>query len=226
MKLLEADLYLKLSKCKSKMQHISFVGFIVTPEGVEIKPDRVHIIMEWSELTCHRNVQVFHSCANFYRHFISSFSCHTKLMTDMLKGRKDGCFMRPFLPTRAIEQSFVELGNTFAKAPILAHFDPAKPVRLETDALGFAIAGIIVQQLDEVHGSVEGTMHGAKGKKSAGKSQWHHVTFWSRSMSPVERNYGVGNQEMLAIAMSCHHWCHYLERARRLVEILTVPHNP
>jgi hypothetical protein len=45
-KLQEAGLYLKLSKCEFEMQPISFVGFIVTPEGVEIEPDRVRTISE------------------------------------------------------------------------------------------------------------------------------------------------------------------------------------
>jgi hypothetical protein len=44
-------------------------------------------------------------------------------------------------------------------------------------------------------------------------------------MSPAERNYAVGDQEMLAIVMSCHHWRHYLEGARHPVEVLTDHHN-
>jgi hypothetical protein len=43
-KLQEAGLYLKLSKCKFEMQCISFVGFIVTPEGIKMKQDRVQTI--------------------------------------------------------------------------------------------------------------------------------------------------------------------------------------
>jgi hypothetical protein len=45
-KLQEAGLNLKLLKCKFEMQQISFVRFIITPEGVEMEPDRVHTIME------------------------------------------------------------------------------------------------------------------------------------------------------------------------------------
>jgi hypothetical protein len=44
-------------------------------------------------------------------------------------------------------------------------------------------------------------------------------------MSPAERNCAVGDQEMLAIVMSCRHWRHYLEGARHLVEVLTDHHN-
>jgi hypothetical protein len=66
-RLQEAGLYLKLSKCKFEMQCISFVGFIVTLEGVEMEPDRVRTILEWPESASHRNIQVFLGFANFYR---------------------------------------------------------------------------------------------------------------------------------------------------------------
>jgi hypothetical protein len=53
-KLHEAGLYLKLSKCKFNMQQISFVGFIVTPEGVKMEPDRICTIVEWPEPASYR----------------------------------------------------------------------------------------------------------------------------------------------------------------------------
>jgi hypothetical protein len=48
---------------------------------------------------------------------------------------------------------------------------------------------------------VEGTVHGLKEKKSAGKDHWHPVAFWSRSMSLAEQNYAVGHQDMLTNIM-------------------------
>jgi hypothetical protein len=101
--------------------------------------------------------------------------------------------------------SFVQLRDNFTKALVLAHFDPAKPIRLKTDTSGFAITGIILQQQDNVRDSAEGAEFGAKGNKSASKGHKHLVVFWSWSMSPAEQNYAVGNQELLAIVMSCHH---------------------
>jgi len=47
--------------------------------------------------------------------------------------------------TRAAELTFGKLKKAFTKAPIHQHFDPAKPIILQTDASGFAIAGILNQ---------------------------------------------------------------------------------
>jgi hypothetical protein len=193
-KLQEVGLFLKLSKCEFEMQLISFVRFIVTLKGIETKPDRVCTIAEWPEPTYHCDIQVFLSFANFDRCFISSLSCLAKLMTSMLKGGKNGRFSATFLPTLAMKQSFAELYDAFTKAPILAYFDPAKPIYLETNTLGFAITGIISQQQDDVHGSAEGAMYSVKGNKSASKDHWHPIAFWSWSMSPMEQNYAVGDQ--------------------------------
>ena len=189
-KLQEAGLYLKLSKCKFEMQQISFVGFIVTPEGVEMELDRVWTIPQWPEPASHRDIQVFLGFANFYRRFISSFSRLAKPMTDMLKGGRNGRFSGPFLPTPAMKRSFADLRDAFTKAPVLAHFDPARPIRLETDASGFAIAGIISQQQDEACEAADGA---GRARKPSGRGHWHPVALWSRSMSPAEQNYTVGD---------------------------------
>jgi hypothetical protein len=81
-----------------------------------------------------------------------------------------------------MKQSFAELRDAFTKALVLAHFDPAISICLETNASGFAIAVIISQQQDEVRSGEEGAVHGAKGNKSAGKGHQHPVAFWSQSM--------------------------------------------
>ena len=45
--------------------------------------------------------------------------------------------------TRQAELVFRKMKRTFTKGPILQHFDPAKPIILQSDESGFAIAGIL-----------------------------------------------------------------------------------
>ncbi len=144
MKFQEAFLYLKLIKYKSGMQQISFVKFTVMLECVEMEPDRVCIMAEWPEPTCHSDIQVFLSFADFHRCFVNSFSRLAKSMTDMLKGEKNGQISGPIRPILAIKWSFVELHNAFTMVFMLAHLDPAKSHHLKTDASGFTIAGVIM----------------------------------------------------------------------------------
>jgi hypothetical protein len=95
-RLLNAGLYLKLSKCEFNAKRIVFVDFIVTPGGVEIEPDHIKTVTEWPMPASYRNIQVFLGFANFYSRFIENFQKITKPMSDMLKGGRNGQFTGPF----------------------------------------------------------------------------------------------------------------------------------
>ncbi len=51
---------------------------------------------------------------------------------------------RPFLTPEAM-LTFIRLRQAFTKAPILHHFDPERYIRIETDAFGYAIGGVLSQ---------------------------------------------------------------------------------
>jgi hypothetical protein len=70
----EYRLYAKASKCKFHMNHIEFLGFIITPAGIVMDPVHVKVIKEWPELESYRDIQVFLGFMNLYRHFIWNFS--------------------------------------------------------------------------------------------------------------------------------------------------------
>jgi hypothetical protein len=215
--LLKAGLYLKLRKYEFNAKEIGFVGFIITPKEVRMEKDRIATIEEWPMPDSHRDIQVFLGFANFYRRFIKSFSGIVRPMTAMLKGGKEGKIFGPFEPTTEMKEAFRRLQSEFTKAPVLAHFDYEKPIRLETDASGFAIAGIISQP-------AAWPTSGKEGRRVKDRD-WHPIGFWSRTMADAERNYSVGDQEMLAIVEACRHWRHYMEGSKYPVRVLTDHHN-
>jgi hypothetical protein len=49
----------------------------------------------------------------------------------MPKGEKKGHLSGLFIPSLMMKWSFTELCNAFTKAPVLAHFDPVKPICLK-----------------------------------------------------------------------------------------------
>ncbi len=76
------------------------------------------------------------------------------------------------------------------------------PIRIKTGASGFAISAIILQAHPET-------------------GHWHPVAFRSRKKSSAERNYGIGESEMLAIVEACKQWQHYVEGATHQVVVIT-----
>jgi hypothetical protein len=106
---------------------------------------RVEAIDTWKEPGIYREIQVFLGFANFYRRFIHQYSKKAAPMTDLLKDiknrRKSGKFEWPEQAARV----FRELREAFTKDPLFRHFDPNQPIRMETDASRFAVAGILTQ---------------------------------------------------------------------------------
>ena len=111
-----------------------------------------------------------------------------------------------FLTPRA-KLAFAELRQAFIKAPILYHFDPERHIRIETDASGYAIGGVLSQLTSDDSG------------------RWHPVAFFSRKMIPAETRYETHDGELLAIVEAFKTWRHYLEGSQHEVLVLTDHNN-
>jgi hypothetical protein len=213
-RLIEVKLYAKLSKCEFHTREVGYLGFIVTPEGVHMEKDRVKSIEEWPEPASVRDVRIFLGFANYYRRFIKGFSrvaAPLHLLTQRPEGSARGGHQQrkeesvPITLSNEAKESFRKLKDSFTRGPLLVHFNPQLKTKVETDASGFAISGILSQPRLDSHG----------------KTQWHPVAFYSRKMSQAEKNYDTHDGELLAIVEAFKHWRHYLEGAVESVELLT-----
>ena len=204
-RLLQHRLFVKLEKCLFSVPEVDFVGFVLTTNGVAMETSRVQTIEEWPVPRKHRDVQVFLGFANFYRRFISGYSLIARALNELLRGGKDGKFLGPFEMNPEALDAFSRLKAAFTKAPLLQHFNPEAPLRLETDASKYAIAGILSQPAND----------------DPTQKHYHPIAFWSRSMTMAERNYSVGETELLAIVKACEHWRHYIQGAQHIVDVLT-----
>lgn len=73
-RLRKAKLFEKLSKCEWHTQRTEYLGYIVTPEGISIDPERVKTITEWPKPRTVRDIRVFIGFMNYYCQFIARFS--------------------------------------------------------------------------------------------------------------------------------------------------------
>ena len=140
------QLFVNLKKCEFSTTQVEFLGFIVSQGGVGMDKRRVQAIEEWPAPKSYRDIQVFLGFANFYRRFISHYSKIAAPITELLKGSIKGKKSNDlFRWTDAAEKAFNELCVKFTQAPMLRHYDPGLPNRLETDASQFAVAAIFTQ---------------------------------------------------------------------------------
>ena len=84
-KLLSADLYAKLEKCEFHVQKVSFLGFIISSEGISMDPERIRIVAEWPVPESVLDIQVFLGFSNFYRRFIEGYSRVVLPITRLLR---------------------------------------------------------------------------------------------------------------------------------------------
>jgi hypothetical protein len=190
---------------------VEFLGFIVGVDGVKMDPRKVKAIEEWPIPKSYHDLQVFLGFTNFYRGFISHYSHATTPLTDLLKGMEKGHKTGPFEFPVSAERAFQELKDCFTRGAVLVHYNPARQTRVESDASGKAVGGILSQAYE--------------GQGPSGRTVWKPIAFFSRKMNPAELNYGGPNQEMLAIVESFKEWRHYLEATAKPTLVLTDHQN-
>ena len=81
----EAGLYAKPEKCEFSVENTTFLGFVISADGIEMDPAKVEAIHNWEASKCVKDVQCFLGFANFYRRFIHRYSEMCQLLFELLK---------------------------------------------------------------------------------------------------------------------------------------------
>ncbi|KAK3516017.1 hypothetical protein QTP70_001703 [Hemibagrus guttatus] len=194
-------LFVKLEKCEFSRTTVTFLGYVISPWGVEMDTNKVRAVSEWPAPATIKELQWFLGFANFYRRFIRSYSSVAAPLTSLLRGKP-----KKLSWTDQAWAAFQRLKDCFTMAPILYHPDPDRPFVVEVDASSSGLGAVLSQR------------HGEPGKV-------HPCAFYSRKLTTAEVNYDVGNRELLAIKAALEEWRHWLEGARHPFQVLTDHRN-
>jgi len=110
----EYGLSCKREKCEFHTSSLSFLGFVISPSGISMDPDRITAITEWPAPMNVHDIQVFLGFANFYRRFVDGFSRVVSPITILLRKGQ------PFRWSHQAQSAFDEL-----KRPIPGTKNPA-----------------------------------------------------------------------------------------------------
>ncbi len=158
---------------------------------------KVEAIRTWPQPTTIKELQRFLGFSNFYRRFIQNYSTLTGPLTNLLRNKPKSLSW-----STAANEAFERLKTSFTQAPILVHLDPERPFIVEVDASTTGVGAILSQQ-------------------QGNPSRLHPCAFFSRKLSPAERNYDIANRELLAIKLALEEWRHWLEGAQHPFTVLT-----
>src|SRR3954462_1919070 len=109
----EKKLYAKLSKCEFWLNEVSFLGHVISKDGIAVDPTKVEAVSQWEAPRSVSEIRSFLGLAGYYRKFIEGFS---KLALPLTKLTRKG---QAFIWDSKCEEGFQELKRRLTSAPIL-----------------------------------------------------------------------------------------------------------
>ena len=171
-RLRRANLKLGARKCHLAAREVSFLGYRVTPEGLEPEPRLMEAISKLPPPINVAEVRSFLGLVGYYRRFVKRFSDKAAPLNHLL--HKD----HPWKWTRECQEAFQTLKGEIASRPVSAYPDFSKPFRLYTDASNLGLGAILAQRQD--------------GKERI-------ICCASRTLNNAETNYSTTKKECLAV---------------------------
>ena len=161
---------------------------------VHMDPVKVQGITQWPTPSCIKDIWSFLGFCNFYRAFISNFSNIAHPLNDLT------CKNCQWDWSNNCNQAFQKLKHVCTSEPILKTSDWSKPFIMHTDASGYALGVVIVQE------------H---------KDGIHPIAFHSHSLLPAEKNYDVYDKELAGIVFAFKCGCPLFLGVQHPVKVLT-----
>lgn len=183
-RLRKANLKIQLDKTEFLRSEISYLGHVITPEGVKPNPDKIQAILEYPIPTNTRQIKSFLGLLGYYRRFIRDFAKVTKPMTRRLK--KD---TKINIEDPDYAHCFKFCKHLLTNDPILQYPDFSKPFHLTTDASNVAVGAVLSQ-----------TTKGADLP----------IAYASRTLNESEQRLATIEKELLAIVWAVQYFRPYL----------------
>lgn len=179
---------LTISREKSAFCHrrLTFLGYVLSEDGLTANPDRVKPILEYQRPRTVKELRRFIGLVTWYRRFIDQVAEILAPLNDLLKG---DC-QRTISWTDSAEQAFETIKQCLMSPAILAAPDYTLPFKIYTDASLVAGAGVLVQVQDGIE---------------------RVIAFHSVKFSRTQRNYSATERECLAVLSSVEKFRPYID---------------
>ncbi|KAA0061277.1 pol protein [Cucumis melo var. makuwa] len=133
-------LYAKFSKCKFWLKKVTFLGHVVSSEGVSVDPAKIKAVTSWPRPLTVSEIRSFLGLASYYRRFVEDFSRIASPLTQLTRKGT------PFVWSPTCESSFQELKQKLVFAPVLTVPDGSGSFVIYSDASKKGLGCVLMQQ--------------------------------------------------------------------------------
>ena len=152
--LMKNGVKIKLSKCEFFKQKVTFLGHLISSEGIQKSPEFIDKILNYPKPKTVTELRQFLGLANFQRKFIGNFSVIAKPLSSLTGGPK----RQQLVWNSEMETAFETLKSKLSQEVKLSFPDynkNASPLELYVDASGLGAGACLIQKQN---GEFKGTI--------------------------------------------------------------------
>ena len=179
-----AGLVVNLSKCSFAQAQVQYLGHMVGLGSLSPPLAKVSAIMEMEVPHTKRQVRRFLGAVGYYRRYVKNFADLSVPLTELLKKGQT------FKWTDQCEESFRSLQRVLCSSPVLTSPNFERGFKLACDASNVAVGAVLLQENDS---GID-----------------HPVAYFSKKLSPAQKNYATVEKELLSIILALQHFNFYL----------------
>ena len=171
-RLSQHNLKVKLKKCSFLRKRLTYLGHLISERGMAPDPEKLSTLMQYPVPGDADQLRAFLGFVGYYRVFIPDFSSVASPLTQLFKKGVQWNW------STECQEAFEYLRKCLISRPILEYPDYDKKFLIATDASGYGMGAVLMQEHDGIE---------------------KPIAYASKLLTKAEKNYSVTEKEGLAV---------------------------
>ena len=141
-KLASAGVTLNKAKCVFKKSSITFLGHIISEDGIKADPDKVAAVNDMDVANDVPDLRRFLRMVNQLGKFAPDLASLTQPLRELLSTKNEWCWG----PSQ--QEAFLKIKNVLTNTPVLTLYDPGAKIKISADSPSYGLGAVLIQEKD------------------------------------------------------------------------------